>query len=115
MCGLFQIMMSKLDAYQFICPHIYLVAQKMKLITENLLDQKVEVHVETVVNNVESKVQQMYHEAIENVQGQISLTVRDIGDVIKHELKKAINREIAHYMSPDKRALMNNATGLAQS
>jgi hypothetical protein len=47
----------------------------------------------------------MYLEAMESVQGQISLTVKDIGEVIKHELKKAIGREIASYMSPDKRAM----------
>jgi hypothetical protein len=39
--------------------------------------------------------------------------VRDIGEVIKHELKKVISREIASYMVPDKRAMLgsNNAGG----
>ena len=45
---------------------------------------------------------------MESVHGQIGLTVRDIGEVIKHELKKAINREIASYMSPDKRNMLSS-------
>jgi len=57
----------------------------------------------------------MYQEAMENVHGQISLTVRDIGDVIKHELKKAISREIASYLSPDKRAILSNNQNAGQT
>jgi len=57
MCGVFQMMLGKLDAYQFICPHIYLVSQKTKLIAENLVDSKNEVHCDTVVKAVEARVQ----------------------------------------------------------
>jgi len=47
-------MLGKLDAYQFICPHIFLVSQKTKLIAENLVDPKNEVYCETVVKAVET-------------------------------------------------------------
>ena len=53
-------MVAKLDAYQFICPHIYLVSQKTKLIAENLIDHNKEIHCDTVIKSVETRVQQMY-------------------------------------------------------
>jgi hypothetical protein len=51
------------------------------------------------------KIEQMYNDAMENVNGQIKTTVTEIGAVIKQELKKAIGKEILQYMSPDKRAV----------
>jgi len=60
MCGVFHMMLGKLEAYQFICPHIFLVSQKTKLIAENLIDPKKEVYCDTVVKAVETRVHQMY-------------------------------------------------------
>jgi hypothetical protein len=52
---------------------------------------------------------------MENVSGQIQLTVQEIGLVIKHELKKNMAKEIQSYLSPDKKAIgQGNATAYSQ-
>jgi hypothetical protein len=56
MSGLFDMMMGRLDAYQFIAPHICHVCQKTKLIVEHLIDTNKELHCETVVKAFEAKV-----------------------------------------------------------
>lgn len=108
MKGLFEIMMGRLEAYQFISPHIFLVAQKSQLLVEHLIDNPNEIgaiHGESVVKGLIMKIEQMYNDAMENVNGQIKTTVTEIGAVIKQELKKAIGKEILQCMSPDKRAV----------
>ena len=96
-------MMSRLDAYQFISPHICLVCQKTKLIVEHLIDTSKEVHCETVVKAFEAKVYSMHQEALDSISGLIQLTIEDIGVAIKHELKRVMAREISTYTSPDKK------------
>ena len=56
-----------------------------------------------MVKGLVIRIQQMYQEAMDNVNSQIRSTVLDIGTVIKQELRKAIGKEILQYMSPDKR------------
>ena len=103
MCGLFDMMMGRLDAYQFIAPHICHVCQKTKLIVEHLIDTNKELHCETVVKAFEAKVQQMHQESLDSMSGLIQLTVQQIGEVITHELKKAIANGIQGYISPEKK------------
>jgi hypothetical protein len=70
MKGLFEMLMGRLDAYQFIAPHICLVCQKSQLLVEHLSDDpssKDRVHSSTVVRFVEKKIQDMYQEAMQNV------------------------------------------------
>ena len=69
MLGLFEILLGKLEAYQYISPHIVLVCAKSKLMMENLLDS--EIHGEAIVKSLENKIQQMYEEAMSNVNGTI--------------------------------------------
>jgi hypothetical protein len=64
---------------------------------EHLTDNPHEIgaiHGESVVKALTMKIQQMYQEALDNVNGQIKSTVGEIGAVIKQELKKAIGKEI---------------------
>jgi hypothetical protein len=103
MRGLFQMFMGRLDAYQFISPHICLVCAKTQLLVDHLVDNSKEVHGETVVKALEQRIQEMYSEAMEKVSGQISSTVAEIGTVIKHELKKAMAKEIHQSLSPERR------------
>ena len=109
MCGLFDMMMGRLDAYQFISPHICLVCQKTKLIVEHLIDTSKEVHCETVVKAFEAKVFSLHQEALDSMSGLIQLTVQEIGVVIKHELKRAMAKEIMGYMSPDKKNVASSS------
>jgi hypothetical protein len=103
MSGLFDMMMGRLDAYQFIAPHICLVCQRTKLIVDHLIDTNKELHCETVVKAFEAKVQQMHQESLDSMGGLIQLTVQQIGEVITHELKRTVAKEIQAYFSPEKK------------
>lgn len=70
---------------------------------EHLIDTNKELHCETVVKAFEARVQQMHQESLDSMSGLIQLTVQQIGEVITHELKKAIVKEIQGYASPDKK------------
>lgn len=104
MRGIFEIMLGKLEAYQFIAPHVCLVCRKTQLLVEHLTEGGKEgVHSEAVVKGVEARVHVMFEEAMRQVNGHIQSAVQEIGSVIKHELKKAMAKEILHYMSPERK------------
>jgi uncharacterized protein YktB (UPF0637 family) len=51
----------------------------------------------------------MYEEAMDGVNKEIKATVSEIGTVIKHELRKAMGREILNFISPERRAIAEAA------
>jgi division protein CdvB (Snf7/Vps24/ESCRT-III family) len=107
MNGLFEMMMGKLEAYQFITPHIVFVCQKSQLLVEHLTENQNEiggVHSQTVVKSVIAKVEALFQEAMDKVNLQIKGTVSELGAIIKHELKRAMGKEILQYMSPERRS-----------
>lgn len=57
-----------------------------------------------------TKIHQMYEEALSNVNTQIQSTVAEMGTVIKHELRKAIGKEILNFISPDRRTAAQSNT-----
>jgi hypothetical protein len=45
----------------------------------------------------------MHQESLDSMGGLIQLTVQQIGEVITHELKRTVAKEIQAYFSPEKK------------
>ena len=86
MLGLFEILLGKLEAYQYISPHILLICQKSELLIKNLADT--EIRGDVIVKSLENKIAIMYEEAQRTLNSHISATVNDISNIIKSELRK---------------------------
>lgn len=104
MRGLYEMMMGRLDAYQFISPHILLVCQKSQYIVDHLCEvDGSSIHVETVVKQLKHSVEQLFEEAMDKVNNQVQNAVNEMGVLVKAEIKKAMAREIQQLVTPEKR------------
>eukprot|EP00347_Sterkiella_histriomuscorum_P001314 403372510 len=85
MLGLFEILLGKLDTYQYINPNIIFVCQKSNTIMEHLIDQ--ELYGEAIVKSLQAKFQTM----LEEVTNVMANTVNELRNIITAELKKQGN------------------------
>lgn len=94
MLGLLEMLLGKLEAYQYIYPQIIAVVEKSKEMVKHLSNRETgyqdtqDVHGEAIVKSLETKIQLMIREAYNNVNETITNTVQEIGGIIQNELRK---------------------------
>ncbi|CDW75850.1 UNKNOWN [Stylonychia lemnae] len=82
MLGLFEILLGKLETYQYINPNIIYVCQKSNTMMEHLIDK--EIHGDSIVKTLQAKFQQI----VEEVSDVMLQTVNELRNIISSEIRK---------------------------